>query len=165
MSETTEITCARHPDTPTRLGCSECATPICPRCAVETAVGQKCPECARQRKAAVRRGKPRQYRRAIAAGLGAGALAAFVLPFVYVNIGFFRAILTGFVGYGIARAVLWGSENNRADPFRNIAMGVALAAAVAGWLIAGLPPARLITFGPVLTYAGAAYGAWIAFNR
>lgn len=166
MSETTEITCARHPETPTRLSCSECGTPICPRCSVQTAVGQKCPACAKQTKAAVRRGKPQQYRKATAAGLGAAVLAAVALSWLYRSGGFFRAIITGFVAYGIARVVLWGAENNRADTFRNLAMVFGVGAAVAGWmLIPGIGVARLFNIGPIFTFAGAAYGVWIAFNR
>lgn len=41
------MTCYRHPDTPTRLRCSECDKPICVNCMHDSAVGQRCPECAR----------------------------------------------------------------------------------------------------------------------
>ncbi len=41
------MTCYRHPDTPTRLRCSECDKPICVDCMHHSAVGQRCPECAR----------------------------------------------------------------------------------------------------------------------
>jgi len=37
--------CYRHPDRPTRLSCSECGRFICVECSLDTAVGQKCPEC------------------------------------------------------------------------------------------------------------------------
>jgi len=39
--------CYRHPDLPTRLGCSECGRRICVQCSHDAAVGQKCPDCAR----------------------------------------------------------------------------------------------------------------------
>ncbi len=39
-----EVMCARHPSTPTRLTCVECDTPMCPRCAIRTPVGFKCPD-------------------------------------------------------------------------------------------------------------------------
>lgn len=39
--------CYRHPDRPTRLSCSECGRPICVECTHDAAVGQKCPEHAR----------------------------------------------------------------------------------------------------------------------
>ncbi|MFP5299323.1 MAG: rhomboid family intramembrane serine protease [Actinomycetota bacterium] len=37
--------CYGHPDTPTKLRCSRCDKPICPRCAVPAAVGQHCVWC------------------------------------------------------------------------------------------------------------------------
>lgn len=39
--------CYRHPDRPTRVSCSECGRPICVECTHDAAVGQKCPEHAR----------------------------------------------------------------------------------------------------------------------
>lgn len=41
------LPCPRHPEVETRLRCSGCASPICPGCGREAAVGYKCPECAR----------------------------------------------------------------------------------------------------------------------
>ena len=40
------VPCADHPDVETRLRCSRCGKPICPRCAVRTPVGMRCPDCA-----------------------------------------------------------------------------------------------------------------------
>lgn len=40
--------CARHPSVETELSCSRCGTPLCPRCLVQTEVGQRCPTCAPQ---------------------------------------------------------------------------------------------------------------------
>ncbi len=39
--------CARHPDVETTLRCNRCGTPICPRCAIQTPVGFRCPDCVR----------------------------------------------------------------------------------------------------------------------
>ena len=38
--------CYRHPNRLTRLSCASCGKPICVECSVDSAVGQKCPECA-----------------------------------------------------------------------------------------------------------------------
>ena len=44
-TETTDTTkCVAH-GTPTLLRCAQCETPVCPKCAVWTEVGQKCPTC------------------------------------------------------------------------------------------------------------------------
>jgi len=39
--------CYRHSDRETRLSCSECGKPICADCSHESAVGQRCPQCAK----------------------------------------------------------------------------------------------------------------------
>lgn len=41
--------CYRHPDRPTKLRCSECGRYICADCSVDAPVGQRCPECAKER--------------------------------------------------------------------------------------------------------------------
>lgn len=41
------MTCYRHPNVTTKLRCSECDRPICVDCMHDSAVGQRCPECAR----------------------------------------------------------------------------------------------------------------------
>src|SRR4051812_16089249 len=43
---TEDVRCTYHPSVMTRLRCSRCGKPICPRCGVRTPVGLRCPECA-----------------------------------------------------------------------------------------------------------------------
>ncbi len=45
VSKATPV-CYRHPNRLTRLSCGNCGKPICVECSVDSAVGQKCPECA-----------------------------------------------------------------------------------------------------------------------
>jgi membrane associated rhomboid family serine protease len=47
-------TCYRHPSRETGVSCSNCGRPICPDCMTTTAVGMRCPECAKQRTQVVR---------------------------------------------------------------------------------------------------------------
>jgi hypothetical protein len=61
-------TCPRHPDVETRLACSACATPICPDCGHEAAIGYQCPDCARPSEAATP--GPTAGRRPSSAGRG-----------------------------------------------------------------------------------------------
>lgn len=42
--------CYRHPDRETGLRCTQCDNPICADCVRPAAVGQLCPECARERR-------------------------------------------------------------------------------------------------------------------
>lgn len=47
--EPEKIPCARHPQEETRLRCTECGAPVCPKCMVMYEVGFKCPGCAKKR--------------------------------------------------------------------------------------------------------------------
>lgn len=159
--DSTDVTyCARHPQTETRLACTQCGTPICPACLVDAPVGQKCPDCARQPKRARVGGRPDQYARAVGFGVGATAVAAIVLSVVFGQIGFLTWILSGVAGYYVAEAVRRGAQGNRADPFRYLAFGLALLAVLGGWSIA----ARGLYFAPgpygIVTYLAALYGAY-----
>jgi len=53
------LVCLRH-KAETRLSCAECSTPICPKCAVRTPVGFKCPDHATPPGARRRRTVPRR---------------------------------------------------------------------------------------------------------
>jgi hypothetical protein len=164
--DSTATTCARHPEVETRLSCTQCGTPICPRCAVDAPVGQKCPDCARQERGARALGKPRQYRRAVAAGLGVAAVGALLLVVVYRG-GFLTLIASGAVGYGVATAVRWGAENNAAAPFRRLSHVLSGATVVVGLLLAQ-GSASLAVFGQpfaLLAIAVAVYGSHLRFQR
>lgn len=158
-----ETTCPRHRDTATRLSCTRCGSPICPRCAIDVPVGQVCPDCARQQRGATAQGKPRQYRKATAAGAATAVLGGLVLPAV-LDIPFAGLIATGVLGYAIAHAVLFGAEGNRAGNFRNLAIGFALVMVAGGFTVWGGSP---LTGGlrTLLVYAAAAYGAYLRFDR
>jgi hypothetical protein len=98
-------TCSNHPGVQTRLECSNCGTPICPRCMVSTPVGQKCPNCAKQSGRA--RGRPTTglLLRALAAAAGAGAAGAVVVMLIGGRGGLLLAALYGFlVGAAAKRA-------------------------------------------------------------
>lgn len=154
------MTCKRHPGAETRLACSNCGDPICPRCAVPSAVGQKCPSCGRSARAARVRGKPRQYAKGIAFGLPAAAALAVPLWFVF-QFGFLSWIASGFVGYAVGRAVRAGAEGNSAPAFVTMAVVLALLSVAGAWV-----PYRLLIppgLGSV-TYLAAGYGAWLVYR-
>ena len=158
-------TCARHPRTETRLACVQCGTPVCPQCMVSAPVGFKCPDCARQTRAARALGRPDQYVKGVLFGLGAAAVIAFVLGEAVFRGGFLSLIASGFAGYGIAEAVRRGAGGNRADPFRWISIGLGLAAVAAGWVIVVDGDVGravdVVTNNPfrLLTFAAVVYGS------
>jgi hypothetical protein len=114
-------TCVNHPKVETRLTCSNCGDPICARCMVTTAVGQKCPRCARQSGRAKGNPEPQVVGRAFGAGVvaaAAGAVLLVALPFA----GILLALGHGFL---VGTAVRWGARRRT-----HTWLGVAAAAAV-----------------------------------
>jgi hypothetical protein len=165
MDTDTTPTCARHPRVETRISCVQCGTAICPDCMVAAPVGFKCPDCARQVRHARGLGRPDQYVRGVLFGVGATAVAALVLAQVF-QFGFLSWIAAGVAGYLVAEAVRRGAGGNRADPFRYIAMGLAVATVAGAYLVltrgdvglvatlVGRNPLRLVPF------LAAVYGAF-----
>lgn len=165
MEKTETPTCARHPRVETRISCVQCGTNICPDCMVSAPVGFKCPDCARQARHARGLGRPEQYAKGAGSGVGAAAVAAFVLSFVY-GLGFLSWIASGVAGYLVAEAVRRGASGNRADPFRYLAIGLAVLAVAGGWTLwAGgdvTAAVRVVGRSPLtaVTYLAAVYGAY-----
>ncbi len=124
--------CARHGEE-TRVACSECAEPICPRCMVDTAVGIKCPSCASP-SPSVRRSLRRGWVKAWAAGIGAGLVLG--LAFALLRVAFFRGFLTGL---GVSEAVLRAGGRQSGGPFLAAGFAGAAAGQVAWWLLTGRP--------------------------
>src|SRR4029434_1086057 len=73
------LTCVNHPKVETRLTCSNCGDPICTRCMVTTAVGQKCPRCAKQSGRAKGNPEPQLLARAFGVGVAVAALGGVLL--------------------------------------------------------------------------------------
>lgn len=90
--------CYRHPDRETGLRCTQCNNPICSDCVRPAAVGQLCPDCARER-------RPPNYQ--ISAGIATlvsllSVAYSFLLSIAIVFffgrmafLGFFLALLLG----------------------------------------------------------------------
>ena len=126
-------TCVNHPKVETRLTCSNCGDPICTRCMVTTAVGQKCPRCARQIGRA--KGNPEPVLLARAFGAGVAAAAAGAVVFVFLPFaGILLALAHGFV---VGAAVRWGARRRT-----HTWLGIVAAAAV------------LVGFGAVVLLLG-----------
>jgi hypothetical protein len=153
-------TCVNHPKVETRLTCSNCGDPICTRCMVATAVGQKCPRCARQSGRAKGNPEPQVVGRAFAAGLvvaAAGGFLFLVLPFA----GLLLAFIHGFV---VGAAVRWAARR-RTHPWLGVAAAVAVLAGLGGLaLLLGVSPFALRLLLAYLVSGGVAFarasGAW-----
>src|SRR5215216_981534 len=87
------VPCADHPDVETRLRCSRCGRPICPRCAVRTPVGMRCPDCAGTRSAVA--ANPTRTLTAAGGGLAVATAAGLAWGF-FPDWQFYWALLLGF---------------------------------------------------------------------
>ncbi len=93
-------------------------------------------------------------------GIATAGLAAVVLSQVFAA-GWVTLIASGLVGYGVARAVRWGSEGNPASVFLAAAVVLAVLAVEGAWLLQGV----LLPQGPGLfTYLAGAFGAWLVYR-
>ena len=130
--------CARHPNVETELSCGRCETPICPRCAVFTVVGARCPACAPTRKLPQFEIGPLYLLRggaaALAAGAGLGAVWGVLLP---GRMGFFGLLLGALLGYLIAEAVGAATNRKSGTPLQVVAAGGVIAAYLVHNLVAG----------------------------
>lgn len=117
------LPCYRHPDRETALACVTCDRPICPECAVQAAVGFKCPDDARQPRAA-RAAVPA---RRLAVGIIAATMTAFVGGSVLavLRVPFLGIILAYLLGVAVGEVARRASGGYR-DPI--IARAAAIAA-------------------------------------
>jgi membrane associated rhomboid family serine protease len=63
--------CYRHPDEETRVHCTRCGRPICPRCMIPAPVGHHCPTCVEEAR--------REFRRSAGRGIGPTATSALIV--------------------------------------------------------------------------------------
>jgi hypothetical protein len=148
-------TCVNHPKVETRLTCSSCGDPICTRCMVTTAVGQKCPSCARQSGRAKGNPEPQLLARAFGAGLLAAAAGGVLL----VAVPFAGLLLAAGHGFVVGAAVRWAARR-RTHTWLGLVAAAAVLVGLGGLvLVLGGNPfaARLL-----LAYA---ISAGIAFAR
>ncbi len=109
MADDEVIYCSYHPNVETRLRCSKCGTPICPKCAVQTPVGFRCPQCVRSQQAIFYTASPLDYGIAVVVGLVISTLAALVLS----QVGIFLVLILGPLAGGVIAEVVWWAIRRR----------------------------------------------------
>jgi hypothetical protein len=141
MSEPEVLYCVNHPQVETRLRCSKCGNPICPKCAVQTPVGFRCPQCVRSQQAIFYTATSWDYGIAVVVGLVISTIAAFILG----QVGIFLVIILGPVAGGvIAEVVRWAIRRRRGRWMWLVVSGCI----VVGALIAALYPLLRLLFAP-----------------
>ena len=136
--------CATHPDVETNLRCGKCGKAICPRCMVQTPVGARCPDCAKQYRLPTYSISSGYYLRAAGAALGMavvcglawGVIANLILGFIPIILSF---VIAGIVGWGIGEVVGMAVNRKRG---RGLAV-IGGAAVVVAYVI------NVLTFGGV----------------
>lgn len=159
--------CVNHPREETRLSCTACGDAICPRCMRPSAVGHKCPSCARPPRGSRRRGKPIHYVRAVGAALPLAVAGGVAILQLVAIVRFGVVIFTALLGAVVGMVVRWGAKGQTQPPFPAVAVGCAVGGLMAGfWIVLGTP----IPLGPqglwfALGLAGAGYFAVRGLHR
>jgi hypothetical protein len=167
-AQTEQAFCYRHSGRQTAVSCSDCGRPICPDCMVYSAVGIKCPECARLPRSALVRLKPDRAARAIAAALLGGAAMGFGI-LILQGVGLFFALIVGYlIGIGMGELVLRASGRFRGRTTAAIAIaGCIWAYAFPYLLTLGVDvggTAQRVT-GGTWVVIGAVIACYIAYQR
>jgi hypothetical protein len=148
ISDINEQQCTYHPNVRTRLRCSKCGTPICPRCAVETPVGYRCPDCAAVRGLPTYRTTTGAIVKSAVVGLVVAA-AVGALWGIIPNWNFYLALLLGF---GVAEGMAWAANYKRGSDLQIIGVVcVLIGLAVARVVIAERSP--IYSIGDLLNHA------------
>jgi hypothetical protein len=163
-----QATCYRHPGRETNVSCSDCGRPICTDCMVYSAVGIKCPECAKLPRSALVRMKPDRAARAVAAALLGGAAMGFGILLLQ-GLGLFFALILGYlIGIGMGELVLSASGRFRSPTTGWIAIGGCLWAYLFPYLLAlGVDVGAVAdSLGRApFVVLGAAIAAYVAWGR
>jgi len=133
--------CHYHPDVETGLRCNKCGKPICPKCAVRTPVGFRCPECIRDLEEKFYTGGNMDYLIAAVIAFPLSLIGAGLFTTILSGFGFFTLIIgffvAPFVAGLIAEAVRWGVGKRRSRYLRHVVVA-ALLIATAPFLLLGL---------------------------
>lgn len=129
-----DMKCTYHPNVSTRLRCSRCEKPICPRCMVPTPIGYRCPDCARGPKPAIYQASPTGIVTGAAIGVVIASLVG-VFWGLFPNWEFYWVLILGF---GVSESISWATKYKRGTELMTIAMvcvfiGIALARVVIAW--------------------------------
>lgn len=140
LPESQSVPCQAHPQEMTRLRCTECEQPICPKCMVMYEVGFKCPGCARKRPSHIQQVSGRQFGLTALFSVAIGYVYGWLHPYL-MGIGVLRLfglpILAFFLAYGLGRAL--GNGLSRVVGSKiNFSLGwVAMAGCLMGMFLAG----------------------------
>lgn len=159
------VPCLRHPQTETRLRCTECAGPICPQCMVMYEVGFKCPGCAKKRPNHAQQVDTSHYVIGFAGGFVAGQVYGWLFPWLSLTLGMFRffGIPVLFWGLSYVLGQLTGRLMQRGlrYKYQTTLTGTILLSAVIGLLFTPFQQALQVTWDTVQSAMNAGNGTSI----
>jgi len=86
--------CAKHPSVETRLSCSHCETPICPKCMVICEVGMKCKQCTTKTHSHVVKAEARDLLLSGVVSFVIGLVFGLVISQLIFGFGYFLLVLS-----------------------------------------------------------------------
>ena len=158
--EATATFCHWHPETETRLYCSQCGKSICTLCLVQVPVGIRCRECGRPEKLPTYDVQPTYLLRAIGVGVAIALIGGVLWGFInnaLFGIPFVSLLLAGAMGYGTAELVSLSVNKKRGN---SLAWVAGSAVGIAGLI-------QLVFFGPFTLFGllAVALGIFVAVVR
>jgi hypothetical protein len=134
--QTEELTyCEVHPERETGLRCNRCERYMCPECAVQTAVGYRCRECARQQDDRFFNATQTDPLIILAICAGMGLLGGAIVV-ALGGLGLFAAIILGFpAGAAMGEAALRSIQYRKG---RNNAQAGAVGVGIGGFIGAAM---------------------------
>ncbi|MCH8864918.1 MAG: B-box zinc finger protein [Chloroflexi bacterium] len=162
--------CAAHPNVETNLRCGKCGKPICPKCMVQTAVGARCPECARLYKLPTYRVSKQYYLRAIGTALGMAVVTGLLWGALRIFISFFifNLLLGPGAGYVIGEVVGLAVNRKRGRGLAMVAsLGVVISYLVSIMLLSVVMPwgFHFGVFNIALDLVAVGLGIFVAVTR
>ena len=115
-----QVPCSYHPDVQTGLRCTRCGKPICPRCAVRSPVGLRCPDCAGVRGLPTYRTPANSLLRAA----GGGLLVAIVVAVLWRFGPEWSFYLSLLLGFGVVETIARLTGNKRGRDLQVLAIGI-----------------------------------------
>lgn len=104
----------------TGLRCTQCGKPICPKCAVRTPVGLRCPQCAGVRTMSTIKTPSNQLAKSIGGALAVAVVVAVLWRF-FPAWSFYLSLALGF---GVVEVIARFTRNKRGGDLQILAMGV-----------------------------------------
>ena len=151
--------CIWHPETETRLHCSQCGKSICTLCIVQVPVGIRCRECGRAEKLPTYDVQPAYMLRALGAAVAIALVGGIIWGVVEAQlrgIPFLPWLIAIGVGYGAGELIGLSVNRKRGAPLTWIAAGSVGVAGIIHLLLLG--PFALLS--QVLMIAVAMFIAW-----